>query len=567
MIAAALLTALAGFVPQLQYAQLGQYFERAERFGLSGAVVVVEQDRIAFTRGFGYSDVAQQLPMTTATGIDIASLAKQVTAAAVLKLEEQGSLGRNDAISRFLRDVPADKNAITLEHLLLHQSGLPQFFMTGNDFQRVTRDSALAGILKAPLRFAPGTSAQYSDAGYTLLAIIVEQVSGRTFEDFVTRELFVPLRMMSTTFYGPASRDRRDLAHGYVDARDYGPPSHYVETPDYWALKGAGGVITTADDLARWEMGLFGGTVLQPQSAAALLAVRREDEGTQYSYYGSTFTLPSGKRALYRSGAQDYGFGSSVLRYQDPAVTVILVLNHQLEGMDIGLLRTRAMMNIDNVLFGDGRAAALPDPGRLAFDVAQQRAGRYQLSDGSIFEVSVDSLNLIVTPRGPLAVDLFAYDPPGRNARLARAQAARHMVNGICRGDAAPFRRALRDTAAAARYESYIRGIACEGSEPSFMVLGTLPRWWDDPPTTETATLISGNAGGRVRTFRIEWQADRVAALGGAAVGVPAMRFARGRAGMVGHHLGSGHTVHIHFEQNRMIVGQGRQTVAARRLR
>src|SRR5262249_27224274 len=143
----------------------------------------------------------------------IGSITKQFTAAAILKLQMQGKLSVRDPIAKYLPNVPQDKSAITLHHLLTHSAGLESGFGPG-DFEAVTRDEIIKRALASKLRSAPGKQYHYSNAGYSLLGAIVEIVSGGGYEAFLHEHLFKPAGMAQTGYRLPKWSSER-LAQGY----------------------------------------------------------------------------------------------------------------------------------------------------------------------------------------------------------------------------------------------------------------------------------------------------------------------------------------------------------------
>ena len=146
------------------------------------------------------------MPNTAHTVFSLGSVTKQFTAAAILKLEEQGS---SAPIGRFI-GAPADKAGITLHQLLTHTAGLPVY--TGDDFEPAGRDETVAKMLAAPLRFPPGSDFAYSNAGYSLLAAIVVLASGEGYEEFLRANLFTPAGLEATGYRLP-DWDARVIAH------------------------------------------------------------------------------------------------------------------------------------------------------------------------------------------------------------------------------------------------------------------------------------------------------------------------------------------------------------------
>ena len=137
--------------------------------------------------GFGLADRDAKVAAGCDTVYDTMSMTKQFTAAAILKLEMMGKLRVSDPISKFVGPVPDDKRAITLHHLLTHTAGLTEGL--GGDYEALSQREMLDGALESELRSAPGTEYSYSNLGYSMLAAIIEQVSGRSYEEFLAESL------------------------------------------------------------------------------------------------------------------------------------------------------------------------------------------------------------------------------------------------------------------------------------------------------------------------------------------------------------------------------------------
>ena len=516
---------------RLPQAAMDQYFARLAPFGASGAIVIAQRGRIVYRTGFGMADRAKRIPMTPAAGVDIASMTKTLTAVAILQLEERDLLHRTDSISAHLDSVPDDKRSITIQQLLMHRSGLPQYFMEGNDFVRINRRDALHGILAAKLDFPPGTDESYSDAGYTLLAMIAERVTGDSIETLLDREQFRRAGISRTHSYGTSSLNAMiNVAHGYLGHEDRGTPVGYVSTPDYWILKGAGGVVSTADDIAAWELALERGSLLGAESRAALA-------GTVDSVgiAGDRIVMPSGRTAWVRTGAQDFGFASAVLRYVSDSTIAVITINRQPEAMDVSNIRDRLLYDMDAFIFG--KAPPMP-PSVIARSVPESIEGMYQLGDSSTLRIEVDGDRIVAYPDGPLAVELLTQSiaSHSRASRLELTKRAVEMIRHFCTGDSVTFRSAfVRESP---RLESYVRSTACADTASRLRAVGTLPRWWARPPSESLATILEVSGTGK-KQFRLEWAGDRISAVGGGAVMAPATSFvAAGNGEYIGYHLG-----------------------------
>lgn len=234
-----------------------------------GLVLVAQKGKLVFAQGYGAADYASK-PIGLTTLFELASASKQVTATAVLRLEQQGRIKTADALGKVLRGVPADKAKVTIQHLLHHTSGLdPKLGVPYTS--TIGRDAYVRQMLEPPLVAEPGTKFSYSNVGYALLAAVVEEVTGKPFEDYARRELFTPAGMPDTGFVneerleklGRATTRKGEEAGAWTAAR-----WHYG-----WGYRGMGGVVTTGQDLLAWDRALRGEKILGAAAKAKLHAV------------------------------------------------------------------------------------------------------------------------------------------------------------------------------------------------------------------------------------------------------------------------------------------------------
>ena len=172
------------------------YLSRLEALGYSGGLAVVKGGETVVLKGYGRADREASVPMSSDSVFNLGSITKPFTAAAVLRLQELGRLKTSDPVSRFFDGVPEDKAAITLEHLLTHSSGLESDF--GTDYEPTTREEYVRRALASKLRFAPGQGYEYANAGYSLLAAVVEKVTGRDYEAALVELVLKPAGMTET---------------------------------------------------------------------------------------------------------------------------------------------------------------------------------------------------------------------------------------------------------------------------------------------------------------------------------------------------------------------------------
>ena len=235
--------------------------------GFAGQVLVVVGGDIVLNEAYGLADTESGVPIDTSTVFAIGSVTKAFTRAAILKLAEAGRLSLSDPISRYLEGVPADKREITIDQLVTMRAGFGEYHDDTGDHQAMTREEALQRILAQRLRFEPGTDEAYSNSGYTLLAAIVENVSGRPYPEYVRSELMEPAGMASSGFHGEDRWDDAQVARGR-GGRVYGDNApHHWPFPT-WVLTGAGGIVASAEDLLAWIHAVRRGDVLGPQALA-----------------------------------------------------------------------------------------------------------------------------------------------------------------------------------------------------------------------------------------------------------------------------------------------------------
>ncbi|MGP4110502.1 serine hydrolase domain-containing protein [Streptomyces sp. 4N509B] len=270
---------------------LARYLDAHWPADAPGTVLVAHGEDTVRCQARGLADRAAHTPATCDTVYDIGSITKSFTAAAILKLEMMGELSVTDRISAHLGPVPDDKRAITVHHLLTHTAGLPEAL--GDDYEETGRDAMVAAALRAPLRSTPGTTFHYSNAGYSLLAAIVERASGTGYEEFLNAHLLTPAGMTDTGYVLP-DWDRDQVAVEYDErGAPRGRPQEHPWAADgpHWHLRGNGGLLSTARDMYRWHQALRGDAVLDEHARRALVT-RHVSEGGG-SFYGYGWSVPT----------------------------------------------------------------------------------------------------------------------------------------------------------------------------------------------------------------------------------------------------------------------------------
>lgn len=308
-----------------------EYIGQLNAYGFSGAVLVMQGGEPFLSRGYGLADEASGTDVTDQTLFYLASVSKQFTAAAIVKLVEQGRLRVEDPLGEFFPQVPPDKSDITVHQLLTHTSGLVEY--VGGVHDRVGRSEALATVLSEPLRFAPGTEYGYSNGAYALLAMIVEEVSGLGFADYMRREIFEPAGISHTFFLGEAAPRGLSTAHGYTEGEDNGDFSAW--SGPAWAHWGSGGVFSNLDDMARWERALNDNMVFSAASRQFLFTPHVEARQEHYGYGWRVGNTDYAGPLIYHYGSEDIGMSAAYMRFTDSAVTIIVLSNRTADGLNL----------------------------------------------------------------------------------------------------------------------------------------------------------------------------------------------------------------------------------------
>jgi CubicO group peptidase (beta-lactamase class C family) len=229
-----------------------------------GAVVQISKgDQVLYQKAFGKANIELDVAMTPEQVFRLGSVTKQFTAVLILKLQEQGKLSLQDDIRKYIPDFLEKRNVITIEALLTHTSGvinytgLPSF--TEELKRRDLSPKQLVDLFKSePLEYVPGTDYKYSNSGYILLGYIIEQVTGKTYAEFVQETIFKPLGM-DHSYYDSPTTIITGRAAGYVQRNGVYRNADYLSMTLPYA---AGSLMSTAGDLQKWYSGLHDGKLL-----------------------------------------------------------------------------------------------------------------------------------------------------------------------------------------------------------------------------------------------------------------------------------------------------------------
>jgi CubicO group peptidase (beta-lactamase class C family) len=303
--------------------QLAELVRARAKLGFEGAVLIESAGQRRLQRGEGRVRPSASSAPTLSTAFDCGSIMKEVTAALIFLLEEEGALSRSQTLGELFDDAPASWRAVTLDQVLGHQAGFHAYHDTEGDFEPMDRAGARAAIFAQQPLFPPGTDSSYSNAGYTLLALVIEQVTSSDYRDVARDRIFRPLGMQRSGFYGDALWADGNVAIGRgADQFEANDPARWPEPS--WALMGNGGLVSTVEDLLRMAKAFDDDSLFRPLTREAFWA-----------------NQPPGQidgRAFYAyAGGNDFGFQVVVAHIPEDQ-SYIVVASHVLATVTAELL-------------------------------------------------------------------------------------------------------------------------------------------------------------------------------------------------------------------------------------
>ncbi len=303
-------------------------FDRANSPG--AAVIVIKEGKPLFAKGYGLADLEKKIPCTTNTNFRLASVTKQFTAMAVLILVARGKLSLRDRLPKFFPEFPAYSETISLHHLLTHTSGLPDYedHIPGGTTIPLS-DGDVLFILRQQTKgdFPPGSQFHYSNSAYALLALIVENVSGKTFPAFVKEKIFKPLGMTNSIAYVAGLSCVPNRAYGYVNGTSGWKLSDQSVTR---AVLGDGGIYSSVGDLFKWDQALYTEKLISRKMLADAFTAhssRSDFKGSGYGYGWYVGNFRDAER-IWHYGST-CGFSTRIERFPGRRLSVIVLTNRR----------------------------------------------------------------------------------------------------------------------------------------------------------------------------------------------------------------------------------------------
>jgi len=430
--------------------------------GFSGSIAIGGADGFSCLASFGMAD--EETPNTEATVFAIGSVSKAFTAAAVYDLADTGDLSLEDRAGALLPGLTGPAAEVTVAQLLLHTGGLSGSH--GADHQPLSREDAIAAMSALESAAEPGTAYQYSNAGYALLALIVDEATG-SYRDYLAEQILTVDGERIGGFWDGEPAAPGPRAVGYTDA---GPSSEDGSfAGPHWALAGNGDLAMTAAELATWTRAFFAGEVISPEAVESLRANGFDlgvEGATEIAGWGSLDDTFFGAPVIMASGGGgDIGHEAVVAYLPDTGTAVTATTNTADVTAEVLMDAIGpALISGEPIPVPEGHAEV--DPEEL-----QAREGAYRLDSGGSFTVTAEDEGLAVALEGADAAAAMFASPDYTAEDVAAHEAD---VLSLLEGDSAAGQ---EERAAAEDAVGTIASIELAGSAVDELELRTYVRF------------------------------------------------------------------------------------------
>jgi len=289
----------------------------------------------------GIADIEKKNAITPNMVFDSGSIGKMFTTVVTLKLAEEKKLKLTDSLGKYVKEVPDEWESATVQQLLSHTSGLPEYVVFPkiglvDSFDMKTWYEVMAD---KPLDFKPGTEFQYSNSNFFMLKLIVEKASGKKFDDLLKSSVFTPAKMTET---GPLLKSKDDARKpvGYWIAQEIQPIGPAGKSPDF----GSGGHFSTVSDLSKFSHALFGGKLLNKESMKLMTTPAPLPKGRKSGYGLGLFIRKVNGVEIWSHGGNSVGYAGSVTYIPSKSTTITLLGNaYQMSGDTVALGLARVL--------------------------------------------------------------------------------------------------------------------------------------------------------------------------------------------------------------------------------
>lgn len=311
------------------------------------AVLIAKKGEVLLERGYGTANIELSVPMKSEMVFRIGSITKQFTAMAVLQLADKGRIALTDSIQKFIKDFHFKGKTITIENLLTHTSGIKGYEQIDPKVPNAMRidfspKTVIDSLDKLSLEFDPNTRYNYSNSNYFLLGYIIEQVSGKSYHQYIKENIIEPAGL-SSTFYESQTHLIPNRANGYS-----------LSDGKYWnadfismaLVYSAGALRSNVSDLYKWHKALYEGKIVKKETFLKAIQPYKLFDGKQIDYgYGFFNKTENGINSIGHGGAID-GFRAIEMYYPEQEIYITLLCNSETDIFE------RFFQSISNIILG-----------------------------------------------------------------------------------------------------------------------------------------------------------------------------------------------------------------------
>jgi CubicO group peptidase (beta-lactamase class C family) len=379
--------------------------------GAGLAAGIVQNGKVIFKKGYGLANMEYDLPNTSSSVFDIASVSKQFAGLAISTLVQEGKIALSDDIHKYLPEVPDFGKTITIQHLVHHTSGLrdwPEGLNTaGWRWDEVFSFEDILRMVKRQreLDFEPGEKYSYSNTGYNLLALIVERVSGKSFREWTDANIFAPLQMSHSHFLDDHSTLIKNMAYSY-----YKRNGEYHKNMTGLTALGSSSLFTTVDDLCKWVVHFDEQVSAKNPIYLRMLEDGILNNGEKVRYaFGLALGDMNGLKTVSHTGGWA-GYRTVIMNFPDEKLSIILLgnvadFNSYGSATEVAKYLLKGKIKANEIKID--KSKELPT---VAFNevVAKKQAGVYKFGDGWFVTLSIENGALMTQATGE---DKFATLP------------------------------------------------------------------------------------------------------------------------------------------------------------
>ena len=364
---------------------------------LNGSVLVAQKGKIIYQKGLGYRNAEQKIPNDVNSIFQIGSITKQITAAVIMALQQEGKLSVKDKLSKYFSGF-TNGDKITIENLLTHTSGIHNYtedsvLMKSDVTKHYSQEQMLKLFAGYSPDFEPGAKWHYSNSGYSILGYIIEKAEKKPYEKVVRERIFQPLSMTNSGF-DFTNLSNSNKTKGYFSLNPNPKPAPIVDSTIAYS---AGAVYTTVGDLYKWDRAIYTNKILKPDHWKSVFTPYKNMYG-----YGWRIDTLYGKQFTAHSGGI-HGYSSYIIRFPQDEAVVIIFDNSSSTSLNA------ISKNIAAILFNQAYQVPVAKK-EVSVDSTnlKQYVGEYELAPGFTITISLDAGGLKGQATGQPAFDLYA---------------------------------------------------------------------------------------------------------------------------------------------------------------